>query len=212
MLAPIERIHSGFVHGRRARVLASQIAALIEPHASMLDIGAGDGVIGSLIADKTGSEITGVETLIRRGARIPLRQFDGRHVPFPDDSYDVALLIDVLHHTADPMVLLREATRVARTVVIKDHRRNGWLAQQTLAFMDRVGNERFGVAVPANYWSESEWLVAFASQPITVTHWTTDVPLYPWPASLAFGRALHFVARLSRPADVSHRPAMPLNR
>ena len=46
------------------------------------------------------------------------------------------MFVDVLLHTLDPMILLREAIRVARqTVVIKDHTLDGLLAGPTLRAM-----------------------------------------------------------------------------
>ena len=55
------------------------------------------------------------------------------------------MFVDVLHHTDDPMVLLREAGRVASGfVLIKDHTQNGILAGRRLRFMDWVGNARHG--------------------------------------------------------------------
>ena len=64
------------------------------------------------------------------------------------------MFVDVLHHTEDPMALLGEAVRVARkTIVVKDHTLNGFLAGPTLHFLDRVGNARHDVALPYNYTS-----------------------------------------------------------
>jgi SAM-dependent methyltransferase len=44
--------------------------------------------------------------------------YDGLHIPFPDDSFDVVLLIFALHHADDPAAVLREARRVCRRHVI----------------------------------------------------------------------------------------------
>ncbi len=44
----------------------------------------------------------------------PAVEFDGLTLPLADHSVDVVLFVDVLHHTADPLILLREAARVAR--------------------------------------------------------------------------------------------------
>ena len=71
---------------------------------------------------------------------------------------DVVLFVDVLHHTVDPMVLLREARRVMRrAIVIKDHSCDDFLAGPTLRFMDRIGNARHGAASPCNYWTSERW-------------------------------------------------------
>ena len=46
------------------------------------------------------------------------------------------MFVDVLHLTDDPVLLLREAARVARnTIVIKDHTLDGFAAAATVRFM-----------------------------------------------------------------------------
>ena len=208
----LDALHESYVHGRRVRVLSECVAALIPSKARVLDVGSGDGLIACTIQTlRPDVTMEGVDVLIRPRTHIPVSQFDGQELPFPDDAFDVVMFIDVLHHTADPTVLLREAGRVAReAVLIKDHTRNGVLAGQTLLFMDRVGNERHGVAVPANYWPEQRWRDTFSELRMEITHWRGSVPLYPWWASWAFGRALHFIASLSC-ADLVPTKEEPLN-
>jgi SAM-dependent methyltransferase len=107
------------------------------------------------------------------------------------------LFVDVLHHTDDPTVLLREAARVARRcLILKDHTRNGLLAGPTLAFMDWVGNARHGVALPYNYWPRQRWLTAAADLGLSILRWDDRLQLYPWWARWVFERKLHFVARM----------------
>jgi SAM-dependent methyltransferase len=124
-------------------------------------------------------------------------QFDGQVIPYDDDNFDAVMFVDVLHHTEDPTVLLREAARVARrAIVIKDHTRNGLLADSTLRLMDYVGNARHGVVLPYNYWSQQQWLEALKKLGLTVGAWKKDLRLYARPASWIFDRSLHFVTRL----------------
>jgi SAM-dependent methyltransferase len=202
----IDRIHDGVVFGRRVRVLAGHIARLLPPGASVLDVGAGDGQLAALVRSlRPDITVSGVDVLIRPATAIPVEQFDGIHIPRATGSVDVAMLIDVLHHTDDPLVLLREASRVAKLVLIKDHTRDGLLAEATLRFMDDVGNARHGVRLPYNYLAWSEWTRAFAAVGLEPASVTRRLGLYPPPASWLFDRSLHFVATLrhrARPATV----------
>jgi SAM-dependent methyltransferase len=135
--------------------------------------------------------------LVRDHTHIPVAPFDGVTIPHAAGSFDTVLFVDVLHHTADPMVLLREARRVTRqSIVIKDHLRDGFFAGMVLGFMDWVGNKKHGVVLPYNYWSRQQWLDAFQELGLTIVTWMNDLKLYPVPADWVFGRSLHFIARL----------------
>jgi SAM-dependent methyltransferase len=166
----------------------------------VLDIGAGDGALARLILDRRPDlTITGIDVLVRPDTLIPVQAFDGNTLPLADASVDATLFVDVLHHADDATRLLCEAARVSRQcVVIKDHLREGFLANDTLRFMDWVGNARHGVALPYHYFNRAEWLAAFATARLQTVAETTDVPIYPQWASWAFGRGLHFVGRYAR--------------
>jgi SAM-dependent methyltransferase len=195
----IERMHQAFVFDRRIHVLAEHLAALIPEHARVLDVGCGDGRLARLVSQRRPDlEVVGIDVLVRPDCHIPVAGFDGRTVPYADLSFDTAMLVDVLHHTEDPVALLAESARVARRcVVIKDHVLGGWLGGARLRFMDRVGNRRHGVALPFNYLGAEQWDEAFHALGLTVEHWTSRLGLYWWPASLVFDGTLQFVARLA---------------
>lgn len=194
----LDPVHRGYVHGRRVRVLLSHLAPLLPANSKVLDVGAGDGHIARALMDaRPDVEIEGIDPLVRPDAQIPVREFDGTTIPYPDGSFDAVLFVDVLHHATDQMALLREARRVAReALIVKDHRRDGFLAAPTLRFMDAVGNRRHGVALPYAYWSSGEWQRAFAELGLEPDVEVRRLGLYPFPASLLFDRGLHFVARL----------------
>lgn len=195
--------HERLVYGRRIRVLAQHLAELLPRDASVLDVGAGDGLLARRIMDaRPDVTITGVDVLARPTAHIPVRLFDGVSLPFADGSYDAVMMIDVLHHATRQETLLREIARVSRDrVVIKDHFVRGPLARPTLRFMDWVGNVRHGVALPYSYWTPERWERAFANVGLRTVALRGRLGLYPWPASMAFDRGLHFIAVLEPAAS-----------
>ncbi len=213
-MSVIDRIHGGYVFGRRVRKLAEHLADVLPQGARVLDVGCGDGLIDRRLQDlRPDLDLRGIDVLVRPHTHILVDPFDGRTIPYEHNSFDVVMFVDVLHHTPEPMVLLREADRVAaRAIVIKDHTRNGFLAGPTLRFMDYVGNARHGVALPYNYWSLEQWHEAFDELGWTTAAWKKNLGLYPWPANWIFGRSLHFVTCLepihARAAQPAPRPAL----
>jgi SAM-dependent methyltransferase len=166
--------------------------------ARVLDVGCGDGLLAGLVKEsRPDIDIQGIDVLCRPQTHIPVLPFDGTRIPYEDASFDVVMFVDVLHHTDDPMVLLREARRVTRnSIIIKDHTRDGFMAGLTLRFMDYVGNARHGVSLPYNYWPEARWKQAFVDLDLTPDAWIRNLSLYPFIANSIFGRRLHFAASL----------------
>ncbi len=204
-----ERLHDRYVIKRRASVLSRHLIRILPPDASVLDVGCGDGQVVALIArQRPDLKVRGVDVLVREQTAIPVEPFDGERLPLENRSVDAVMLIDVLHHTDHPEALLKEAVRVARWgVVIKDHLLAGPFARVRLRFMDRVGNRRYGVALPHNYWTRIQWNRVFEALGLDVDHWKQELGLYPWPATLVFDRSLHFIAQVSERKSNPPHPA-----
>jgi SAM-dependent methyltransferase len=199
----IEAVHGRYVHKRRTLVLSDWCSRLIPLNSKVLDVGCGDGRLARLIAEKRPDiSIRGIDVLQRNDAVIPIDTFDGKSIPYGEDSFDVVMFVDVLHHASQPMTLLREAVRVARhAIVIKDHLAEGSLAHLTLRVMDWVGNARHGVALPYDYWSLAKWHRVFDKLGLRINSWESNLKLYPLPADLILGRSLHFIALLETPSE-----------
>jgi SAM-dependent methyltransferase len=191
-------VHRSAVFSRRVEVLAREIAALLPP-GRVIDVGSGSGLISTAIARRRPDVAPeGFDVMVREGAAIPTRAFDGLTLPLPDDSAESAILVDVLHHAEDPARLLSECARVARTVVVKDHIARSRLDLRILELMDWVGNRPHGVVLPFTYFSPESWAAARTRAGLVETFRTSVPDLYPFPASALFGRELHFVVRLER--------------
>ena len=205
----VERLHEKYVKSRRVTALAASIAPLFPENATVLDVGCGDGLLAeAVLHQRPDVRVDGLDVMARPDARIPVTVFDGRRIPVPDGAFDVVLFADVLHHTPHAEMLLADAGRVARqAVIIKDHCADGFLAWQTLRFMDYIGNARFGVALPHLYLRWEEWQRMFARLGMVISSIRRRLPLYPPPFSWVFDRSLHFIAVVARVRAAGDRPS-----
>jgi SAM-dependent methyltransferase len=209
----LERVHEAYVHGRRTRRVTEILSALIPADCGLLDVGCGDGGLAQLLLEKRPDlRIEGVDVHLRNKTWLPVKRFDGTNLPYPASRFDGVMLIDVLHHTRNPLPLLQEALRVSRRfLIVKDHVRKGIGAAARLRFMDYVGNERHGVSLPYNYLAPKEWAALRQALNVEVTTEFEDLHLYPWPMDYIFGAGLHFAALWQRGArqQGSSLPATP---
>ena len=119
-----EIFHKYFIYDRRMSQLHNHILDIIDNFniSQILDIGAGDGKIDSLIMNDSNAKITGIDVLVRDDTCIPVEKYDGYHINKPDNSVQATMMIDVLHHTKKPELVLKEAVRVSKKyIIIKDH-------------------------------------------------------------------------------------------
>jgi len=206
----IGAVHRRVVHSRRISVLADALSSFVPPHSKLLDVGCGDGHLSASLKTRVPSlQIEGVETHARPTCEIPCRLFDGVHLPFADNAFDGCMFVDVLHHTTEPEKILRDACRVSRDfILIKDHLSANKFDHATLRFMDWVGNRSHGVTLPYNYLTQSAWDRLFQSVGLQPAKTLQNLPLYPFPFSLLFGRHLHFVLLLKKASAPSPSPSL----
>ena len=108
--------------GQYSEPLARQFSDLpgIRPGHQVLDVGCGPGALTAELVSRAAA-VSAVEpspsfaAAVR--ARLPevdVRQCPAEQLPFPDDTFDIAMAQLVVHFMADPVLGLREMTRVTR--------------------------------------------------------------------------------------------------
>ena len=195
-----EWIHEWKIKDKRVKRLTLEISNLIDSKSTILDVGCGDGTLAKSVSeDSNASQVHGIDVLIRKDCKIPCSHFDGSIIPYPDSSFDYILLVDVLHHIDNPESLFKECIRVSRNgIIVKDHLNNSLLDYYTLRFMDRVGNARYDVHLPHNYFSSNQWEDLFSRNKLTVYKSIQRLLLYPFPFNFLFDRQLHRIWHLKK--------------
>lgn len=128
---------------------------------SILDIGAGDGKITTLLRDagKTAIGIDNEPVAVRLAQQMlaPVHLGDAYRMPYPDRFFEAALMADVLEHFERPVDVLKEARRVIRThlyVTTPPKRPDGkltdkfhwveWTPEELRDLVERVGYRLVG--------------------------------------------------------------------
>jgi len=158
-------IHQKLSHSHRTEILSRKIFDYIDnifPNTERLcclDVGCGDMQIVEHINRYNPNmawiclDIHDLPENLRENIKwAKYQKFDGVHIPFGDKSVDVALFCDMLHHAMDNAPnLLREAARVSRSVIIKDHFEYSIYSRTMLKAMDFIGNWGYGIEIPRRY-------------------------------------------------------------
>lgn len=195
-----KKFHDKHIYSRRMERLKELLLPLLQKNQTILDLGCGDGKIDSLLLKEKDVSIKGIDVLVRPQTYIEVKEYDGKHIPFPDNSFDTVMAIDVLHHTDVPADVFAEMVRTSKKyIVIKDHIRTGLLSYLKLRAMDYVGNAHYHVRLPYHYLKESEWLSMFEANNLNICSVHTNLHLYTGIFHVLFDRKLHVLYKLEKP-------------
>lgn len=144
----------------RSNVVVNRISPYIKNSRKVIDIGSGTGDVASLLI-KEGKNVTPVDVGDFHGPRfVKTAIYDGKTLPFPNRSFDTALLLMVLHHTPDPETVFVEASRVAHEVVVIETSFTSPISRFFTVVSDAIGNLRVE-AFWNSYKTDKEWRTFF---------------------------------------------------
>ncbi len=134
----------------------------IERGSKILDLGCGSGIIAKSFQDFFQAEILGVDIRDNRIYPIPFKIIDGKSLPFSENSFDVVLINYVLHHSGDPISLLKEAKRVSRNkIIIYEDLPEGFLSKLRCKIHGASFNSFFKIKNQASFKTERQWEEVF---------------------------------------------------
>lgn len=147
----------------RRKYLAHKLSPYLENSNKILDLGSSDGKLAATIqknlsSEKHDLEFIGCDVHVQPKTFIPIVKYDGKNLPFPDNSFDCVLIVDVLHHTNNPLQIIQEAKRVSRkNILIKDHYWKTSKDFTRLKYVDYIGNMPYNIPLPYNFLTKEEW-------------------------------------------------------
>ncbi len=145
----------------RAEGVVGWFRRYLRPGDCILDIGAGSCNVAEVLGE-AGFRTTPLD--LRNLSFVPQLApvlYDGQRIPFEDKSFDVALLVFMLHHTENPDAILEEASRVARRLIVIEDIYRGPVHRQVTFFFDSLLNWEWR-GHPHSNRSDAQWKATFA--------------------------------------------------
>lgn len=147
----------------RAQLIAAHLAPCFRPGIRLLEIGAGKGHVARALSAAADVQIELVDVVDYNETDLPIRVYDGEHLPFEDNTFDFSLLVFVLHHTPDPTRVLEEAMRVSsRGVVVVENHVEGRARQILTRLVDSLPHFQHGVPICYRAMTIGEWQDLFS--------------------------------------------------
>ena len=146
---------------RRAENFVSLFSEFIPPQAKVLDIGGGWGFYAEPLRRFRDCEVTVLDVVEPGFRKVPVVTYGGERIPFPDQSFDVSLLVTVLHHVRSPEKVLEEARRVTRRfVIVVEDLYHHWAGRLWTILRDSLYTLEF-VGHPRQFRRKEEWRECF---------------------------------------------------
>ncbi len=144
LLAPFYDYFMAPLHKKQSKILLARLAPL--NHRKVLDLGGGTGKLAAQL-EKAGANVWLLDSsaaMLKRARRVlPENRTvlgDAASLPFAENSFDVVMIIDALHHFRNQEVVLQEALRVlmpgGKLAILDFNRKN--IAVKALAIFERI--------------------------------------------------------------------------
>lgn len=102
------------VEKARAEFNFRSIRGHLSNGSKVLDVGGWSCYLGELLQSRMSCDVLSLDVVDANKTDVPFQVFDGKTLPVESRSFDVVLLLYVLHHAAEDQPLLEEAGRVLR--------------------------------------------------------------------------------------------------
>lgn len=145
-----------------------EIGPYLDPADRVLDVGAGNCLLCQELG-RRGYDVVPLDlkNLSFVDEIVPV-VYDGTTLPFGDDSFDMALVITVLHHAPDPDAVLAEVKRVARRIIVIEEIYENLFQKYFTYAIDSLFNLEF-FSHPRSNRTDAGWREAFRGLSLDVS-------------------------------------------
>lgn len=175
-------IYKRLTHKRSVK-FAEYLTKLIPENASVLDFGCGNMYTArEMVKISPTIKITGLDPVkdqnlndqVLQKGKLEFKQLTTKEIPFPDNTFDIALALATMHHTDDPEYYLSELKRVIKpsgAIVLVEEMYLHLLDKVWISSQDWLLNKmKAGVPVPLNFRSHKHYLNEFKKQGLSIVH------------------------------------------
>jgi ubiquinone/menaquinone biosynthesis C-methylase UbiE len=158
----------------------------LENGEKIVDIGSGNGLICFHLRQE-GFDVTPLDVVdMPFDKSVQPIVYDGKIMPFEDKAFDTAIILTVLHHTDEPEMIIKEAKRIAkRIIIIEDIYKNPIQKYATFA-MDWLVNLGYSYNPHTNK-EDKGWRNTFQEMDLKLIHTTQ------WRVLLFFRQVLYIL-------------------
>lgn len=153
----------------RAEYMTQRVLPFLMNTKTVIDVGSGNCLIAKKLM-QTGRHVTPVD--IRNQSLEPsvhAHVFDGKTLPYKNNSFDVGLLLTVMHHTPSPEKLFQEVSRVSKQIVVIETSYRNLFEKFFIVLFDSLLNGQLKIFWNS-YKSDIEWKKFFENQGFTIQH------------------------------------------
>jgi len=145
-----------------AKRMCQDCKDFIKKGSKILDLGCGSGIVSNEFGKFFKADLLGIDITDQRIEKIRFQVFDGLKIPFPENYFDLTLINYVLHHTPDPVAILKEAKRISKKIIIFEDLPEGFLAKLRCFFHQASYNLFFQKEKRKfNFKTKREWEMIF---------------------------------------------------
>ena len=150
------------IYKQAAHKMCLDCEQFIRKKSKILDIGCGSAIIANTFQNFFDTEVIGVDVVDRRIFPIAFSLTNGKKLRFPDNSFDNVLIAYTLHHSQDPVVLLKEVKRVAKhRIFIYEDLPEDFLSKLICYFHSFSFDKFFGNKNKTTFKTEEQWKEIF---------------------------------------------------